>query len=198
MFDTKPLTFDELLRMHCPWVLEMRKHLGGREVPGPETAGFIANWLRRLGAPWADDETPWCGVAMAGCMEAAGLPFPRAYYRARQWVGFGRSIANGKASVAAVRRGIPYGALMVLDRPPRASDGHVGIYAGYAERSDGPAISLLAGNQGNAVSYATFPLSRVIYVGWPTEKPLSVDLGRYLIARALGFAPMPAASPGEA
>jgi uncharacterized protein (TIGR02594 family) len=187
----------DILR-YCPWVLELRRFVGQAEIPGPQTAPFILNWLRVLHTPWLDDESPWCGVAAAGCMEAVGLKYPTLYYRARSWVGFGRTIANGKAQVAASRRLIPYGALMVLDRPPRASDGHVGFYTGTAELSTGPAIVLLAGNQGNRVSYSTFPLSRVIYVGWPTPTPdLPPDIGRLLVSRALGV-PLAPVSTGEA
>jgi uncharacterized protein (TIGR02594 family) len=187
----------KFLTEHCPWMGEMQKHLGKAEVPGPTTAGFIAHWLKKLGTPWRDDETPWCGTAVAGCLEALDMPYPKAYYRARAWVGFGRPIATSKASALALRRLIPYGALMVLDRPPRASDGHVGFYAGSGERSDGPAVSLLGGNQGNKVSYATFPMSRVIYVAW-LDLLLDPYAGQMLVAKANGKAMMPPASRSEA
>lgn len=188
-----------ILSRRAPWVPEMQQYLGRAEIPGPRTAPFIANWLRRLHTPWTDDETPWCGVAMAGVMEALGLPYPRMYYRARKWVGYGRPIATGKAEVARMARSIPYGAICVLDRPPSPSDGHVGIYCGLRQPTGAAStISLLAGNQGNAVTYASFPLYRVLYVGWPAEATLTANARHILIATALGLTVMPPASGGEA
>lgn len=58
-----------------------RRYLGLREIKGPQHNSVIVGWLRRLRAWWADDETPWCGVAMAAWMSEAGLPYPKAYYR---------------------------------------------------------------------------------------------------------------------
>jgi uncharacterized protein (TIGR02594 family) len=191
------MTATDILRF-CPWVLEMRRFLGKAETPGPQTAPFISKWLKTLHAPWLDDETPWCGTAVAGCLEAVGLQYPKTYYRARSWVGFGIPIATGKAEVADRWPHIPYGALLVLDRPPSTSDGHVGFYAGTAQRTDTPqAVSLLAGNQGNAVTFASFPMRRVIYAGWPGPS-LSFPQSRALIAAALDTRTMPPASGGEA
>lgn len=191
------MTHAEMILRYCPWVAELQSFLGRAETPGPATAPFIARWLRKLHTPWTDDETPWCGVAMAGVLDACSLPYPRMYYRARKWVGFGIPLATGKTEVAKYIRTAPYGAVCVLDRPPREGDGHVGIYCGRAERSDGPIINLLAGNQGNAVTYATFPQSRVIYLGWPDKLPPRA-IFHVLNAKALGITTMPPASGGEA
>lgn len=191
------MTHAEMILRFCPWVEELQSYLGRAEMPGPATAPFITRWLRALHTPWTNDETPWCGVAMAGVLDACGLSYPKLYYRARQWVNFGIPLAIGKTEVAKSFRIVPYGAVCVLDRPPRAGDGHVGIYMGRVERSDGPRVSLLAGNQGNAVTYATFPQSRVIYLGWPDKLP-SPAIRSVLVAKALGITTMPPASGGEA
>lgn len=127
---------------------------GLREVPGAPTAPTIRRWLEELRAWWRDDETPWCGVAMAAWMRAAGQPIPREWYRARAWLGWGSPIAR-----AAV------GAVVVIDRKGGA---HVGLVVG--EDADGN-LQVLGGNQGDAVSVRAFPRNRVMGYRWPPRAP---------------------------
>jgi uncharacterized protein (TIGR02594 family) len=136
--------------------------LGQAEIPGPKTAGFIAGMLKGLHAWWGDDETPWCGVFVAHCLKAAGLPIAKQWWRARGWVGHGFLYATSRPVLD-----IPYGALVVLDRPPSKSHGHVGFHVKATHFNDGPGVVLLGGNQGNKVSYASYPKRRVIYWCWP-------------------------------
>lgn len=185
----------DLTRMYCPWMAIGGSLQGMAEVPGPKTAGFIAAMLKGLHAWWGDDETPWCGVFVAHCLQAAGLPLAKEWWRARGWQGYGRSFPLSTSS-----RDIPYGALVVLDRPPRPRDGHVGFFAGRVERSDwrNGGVSLLGGNQGNAVRYASFPRDRVVYWAWPGDA-LPVTIGRLLVAKGNGLLhAAPAPSTGEA
>jgi uncharacterized protein (TIGR02594 family) len=153
--------------------------LGQAEIPGPKTAGFIAGMLKGLHAWWGDDETPWCGVFVAHCLKAAGLPIAKQWWRARGWEGFGTPYAPDRFA-----REIPYGALVVLDRPPGKSHGHVGFYTKPTLLRDGPGLVLLGGNQDNQVSYASYPRRRVVYWCWPgTSAPYD-----FLLARLVGVA----------
>ena len=77
--------------LHEPvWLQIARGDIGLREIPGAPTAPRISQWLSKLGAWWRDDETPWCGVAVAGWMLQAGIDdLPKHWYRARGWLEWG-------------------------------------------------------------------------------------------------------------
>lgn len=129
-----------------------RRDIGLREIKGPKHAGRIVQMLRRLGAWWRDDETPWCGVAVAAWLSESGLPIPRHYYRALAWADYGKGCSRPVQ-----------GAIAVLSRN---GGGHVGIVTGVT--ADGEHVRLLGGNQGDAVNEAWFPAHRVIAYRLPT------------------------------
>ena len=89
---------------------------GVTEIPGPRHNSKILGWLQKLRAWWADDETPWCGVFVAHCMQESGLPLPRFWMRATDWLNWGAKLA---APVA--------GCVVVFQRP---GGGHVGFVTG--------------------------------------------------------------------
>lgn len=132
------------------WLTIGRKYVGLREVPGKTTAPTIARWLRRLGAWWQDDETPWCGTFVAGVLDEAGIPRARDWFRARAWLDWGASCG-----------GPMFGAIVVFHR---AGGGHVGFLVGRDERGR---LMVLGGNQGNAVTVAPFDAARVLGYRWP-------------------------------
>jgi uncharacterized protein (TIGR02594 family) len=138
---------------NVPWLIEARKHLGLREIPGAPTAPTIAKWLQSLGAWWRDDETPWCGVATAAWMQAAGVAPPKAWYRAKAWLDWGTPLARPAV-----------GCIVVFERQ---GGGHVGIVTGYDQRGR---LMVLGGNQGNAVNVAPFDLDRVAGYRWPADQ----------------------------
>lgn len=43
-----------------PWIIEAKKHIGLKEIPGPKHNATILSWLSQLKAWWKEDETPWC------------------------------------------------------------------------------------------------------------------------------------------
>lgn len=122
-----------------------RRDIGLREIKGPKHAGRIVQMLQRLGAWWRDDETPWCGVAMAAWLSAAGYPIPKHYYRALAWAAYGDACP-----------GPAQGAIAVLTRK---GGGHVGIVTGVTR--DGSHVRLLGGNQNDAVNETWFPSTRI-------------------------------------
>jgi uncharacterized protein (TIGR02594 family) len=132
------------------WLTIARKYVGLREVPGKTTAPVIARWLRRLGAWWRDDETPWCGVFVAGVLDEAGIPRVKNWFRARAWLDWGSSCG-----------GPMVGAIVVFQR---AGGGHVGFLVGRDERGR---LMILGGNQANAVTIAPFDPERVLGYRWP-------------------------------
>lgn len=134
-----------------PWLVEARKHVGLREVPGKTHAPMIQRWLRKLGAWWEDDETPWCGTFVAACLQAAHEPVPKAWYRARAYLELGKGLPDPVL-----------GAVVVFTRE---LGGHVGFVVGEDEYGR---LMVLGGNQGNAVSIAPFDPARVLGFRWPS------------------------------
>jgi uncharacterized protein (TIGR02594 family) len=104
------------------------------------------------------DEVPWCSSFLNRLCWLLRLPRTKSA-AARSWLSVGRAIPLGEAHV---------GDVVVLKRGPGESPGpdvldapgHVGLYAG----SDGSAILILGGNQGNGVTVARFDSRRVLGV----------------------------------
>lgn len=138
------------------WLVLARQDIGLREVKGAQTAPKIAGWLQRLGAWWRDDETPWCGTAVAAWMQACNIDPPKAWYRAKAWAEWGSKITNP----------VP-GCVVVFDR---AGGGHVGLVVG---KTPDNRLLVMGGNQGDAVSIVPFDRSRVIAYRWPVGRPLA-------------------------
>ena len=133
------------------WIAEARKHIGLAEIPGKQHNPVIVNWLKTLSAWWAEDETPWCGTYVAYCLRSAGRGIPKHWYRAREYENYGTKLQQPA-----------YGCLAVLTR---TGGGHVAFVVGEDKAGN---LLLLGGNQGNKVSIAAFPRSRVTAYVWPT------------------------------
>lgn len=127
------------------WLRFARADLGLREIPGTGTSAKILRWLIELGAWWRDDETPWCGVACAAWMKQCGIAPPKAYYRAKAWLEWGRAIDKPVLGCVVV-----FG---------REGGGHVALAVGTTKEGR---IVCIGGNQGNSVSQAAFPIGRVL------------------------------------
>lgn len=132
------------------WLTEARRHLGVAEIPGAKTSPVIASWLHKLRAWWIDDETPWCGVFVAACLDSCAISLPKAWMRAKSWMDWGLPIV--KPAV---------GCVVIFER---VGGGHVGFVIGQDEQGR---LLVLGGNQGNKVSIAPFMRDRVIGYRWP-------------------------------
>lgn len=141
--------------MDYPWIIEAKKHLGLKEIPGTKHNPIIMGWLKAMGAWWNDDETPWCGVMVAHCMKVAKLPYPKLYMRATEWANWG------------VKLDTPIDGCVVVFS--RKGGGHVGFVIGQTSTGY---LSVLGGNQGNAVTIAKFDKDRVVGYYWPKEVPI--------------------------
>jgi len=138
------------------WMQTANSFIGLREVAGPKHNKTILGWLDKLGAWWRDDETAWCGVFVAHCMQETALPFPDMYMRAKAWADYGSLLQ---------RERLAPGAILVFDR---AGGGHVGFYVG----EDAGHYFVLGGNQGNAVSVMKLGKSRIVASRWPKGEPV--------------------------
>ena len=143
-----------------PWLAVARNYIGTKEVPGSkDVAPTIAKWLLSLHAWWRDDETPWCGVAVAAWMREAGIQqLPVHWYRAKGWLGWGITLTQPCV-----------GCIVVFERP---GGGHVGLVDG---RDQFGRLLVIGGNQGDRVSRAAFETSRVLGYRWPSGQPRPTD-----------------------
>jgi uncharacterized protein (TIGR02594 family) len=138
------------------WLKIARSYDGLKEIPGPRHNQTIIRWLVKLRAWWNDDETPWCGVFVAHCMQESWLPFPQLYMRAKAWSDYGSLLRRDRLAP---------GAILVFDR---AGGGHVGFYVG----EDAGFYYVLGGNQSNAVNVMKLGKSRLVASRWPKGEPV--------------------------
>lgn len=143
------------------WYEEARKHLGLREYPGSRHNPTIMAWARRLGAKvlgmnYTNDETPWCGLFVAHCIESAGWEPAKIAVRAKAWATWGRQLNAPRL-----------GCVLVFDRE---GGGHVGFYAG----ENATHYYVIGGNQGNSVSEMLLKKDRLVQGGmrWPVGPEL--------------------------
>ncbi len=140
-----------------PWVTFGRSKVGEREIVGPKHNTWIVAAWKRLGAGWfVDDETPWCGNFVAQCMEAAGLPWPKEFARAKAWATYGRPLATAVVGAIGVKS--------------RVGGGHVFIIIG--ETPDGRSFKVLEGNANNMVRIGDIPKAVVEAIRWPLNVPV--------------------------
>lgn len=140
------------------WLIEARRHLGQKEVPGPGVNAWLRDlWHGLPGGPWFwqhygqdDSKLPWCGAFMAGVFKRAGIALPKRYASAAGWLDWGRRLESPTV-----------GCVVVFSRK---GGGHVGLVLG---RDQHDRLMVLGGNQGDAVTVAPFDRARVTGYQWP-------------------------------
>ena len=156
------------------WITEGRRHLGLAEIPGQASNPTIQRWLRKLGAWWNDDATPWCGTYVAHCLRECSIAPPKAWYRAKAYLDWGLVLDTPRV-----------GCIVVYERQ---GGGHVGFVVG---KTPANRLAVLGGNQGDRVSIASFPRERVLGYRWPNEAIGSISYDALPVVNV-------AASGGEA
>ena len=121
------------------WIAEARKHLGLREIKGQKHNLTIIAWLQKLKAWWREDETPWCSVYIAHCLQTANVGIPKHWYRALDYLNYGQKLSKPAYGCVAVKT--------------RKGGGHVAFVVG--QLADGRLVCL-GGNQNDMVSYALY------------------------------------------
>lgn len=136
-----------------------RQYLGQREIKGPHHNAHILKFWRNIGAPFADDETPWCGAFVGGVLFEAGIKPVAGGASARAWL---------KLPVKLDKPA--FGCVVVFWRgSPTGGNGHVGFVVGKDPRGN---IMVLGGNQGDAVNIKPFDTARVLGYRWPGIMPM--------------------------
>lgn len=132
--------------IELPWITEARKHIGQREIPGRDNNPLIVQFFKDIDSAWFNnDEIAWCAAFLGHCLKVAGLPTTRSA-RALSYQNYG---ARLHAPV--------YGCIATKERRNASGvvvGGHVTFVIG---RTPYGALLCLGGNQGDAVSIATYP-----------------------------------------
>lgn len=148
------------------WIAVGRTLIGTQEIRGPKHNGWIVNMWKRLGAWFRDDETAWCGGFVGHCMDAVGLPIPKAFYRAAAWKGYGRTLTAARVGCIGVKS--------------RAGGNHVFFIIG--ETRGGKYYKVLHGNAGDMVCIGDIAKASVDALQWPNGvylPPLGTPLPEY-------------------
>jgi uncharacterized protein (TIGR02594 family) len=136
------------------WLSEAWRELGQREVPGAVDNARVVAMYRDAGhGELQHDETAWCAAFAGACLVRAGLKGSGSLM-ARSYLSWGEDAHEPRT-----------GAIAVLSRGGDPALGHVGLLIGETEDS----VILLGGNQGDAVSVAAFPRSRLLGLRWPAK-----------------------------
>lgn len=137
------------------WLQLARDKIGAHEIAGNQDNPEILKFYADSGHPEIKhDETAWCAAFVGSMLERSGTPSAKTL-SARDYMNWGKKLDKPQI-----------GCVCVFSRgDPRAYQGHVGFYVG--ESTDGDSILLLAGNQGDQVSIAKQPKSRLLGYRWP-------------------------------
>lgn len=147
------------------------REVGQKEVPGRGSNPRILEYRKIGKTPLAGEDSlvPWCAIFVNAALEAVGIRGTRS--------GMARSYERSSDFVKLP--GPALGAVVTKWRSsPKSGLGHVGFYAGHDARGR---VVFLGGNQGDAVSKASFDPTQVTGYWWPKGQPLpkvgKVDAG---------------------
>lgn len=143
------------------WLVRARAELGVRETPGPKSTARILQYRDMAGVKLGgeDGATPWCAIFANAMLEASGIHGTRS--------GMGRSFMHWGVGVAE-----PFaGAVCAFSSDRGPTSGHATFATG---RYTSTHIEVLGGNQGDAVSIALWPRSKLLGYRWPAAFPLPV------------------------
>lgn len=136
-----------------------QRFVGVHEITGERDAPVILWMLQLCDGAAQHDEIAWCSAFVNAVAWLLRLPRSKSL-AARSWLAVGRPVpladARPEFDVVILNRGTePQPGPEELHAP-----GHVGYFAGL----EGDRVLVLGGNQGDSVSVASFPVSRVLGV----------------------------------
>jgi len=133
------------------WLQIARMELGEHEVKGGVHNDRIVEYHSFTSLSANEDEVPWCAAFVCWCLAKAGYQHTNSA-AAKSYIGYGTASPTWRE----------VGSIVVLSRE---GGNHVGFLVGHTENT----LTLLGGNQGDAVSIKTFPLSRLKDIRWPVK-----------------------------
>jgi uncharacterized protein (TIGR02594 family) len=154
-----------------------RELVGIREASGSADNPKIMEMYKAVGHDWVEhDETAWCAAYVGYCLEKAGIRSTRAL-NARSYLNFGT-----KVELADAREGD----IAVFARGNSEWQGHVAFFV----KATATQITVLGGNQSDAVTIANYPKARLLGIRRPISSetnPAPSVLGIQQRLRALGY-----------
>lgn len=142
-------------------MLEARRLIGTREIPGTRHNAEILRWWASIHSKIRNDETPYCAAFVGHCLESTKILSTRSE-AARSYAKWGEAV-EGPYHMA-------YGAILVLSRPGAPSwSGHVTFLTGYDP--DAEVFQGLGANQDNQVRFSEYPAKRLVALRWPKLWP---------------------------
>ncbi len=149
-----------------PWLLKAREELVKQPPikeqgtpPNPE----IVKYFKATDLD-TSEELAWCGAFVAWCLKNSGDASAAASVvkeaaRAASWHGWGEELSLKSNAV-------PAGAVVVLSPSPNTdSSGHVAFFVKW-KNAQKTHVTLLGGNQSDALNEKDFPASQIVWIGW--------------------------------
>lgn len=134
------------------WLRLARKELGTKEFPGPSNNQTVTQYYADSIGRHMADSVPWC-AAFVGAMLARAGRKPSGSLMARSYLDWG----------AKLDEPIP-GAIVVFARG-RPPSGHVAIVESVTNET----LTVIGGNQSDAVTRANYPRSKALGYRWPKK-----------------------------
>lgn len=136
------------------WLAEARALVGLKEIVGSRHEKKVVQFFADAGHAWVkDDETAWCAAFVNAMLAKAGVKGTGSL-AARSFLKWGEKLKAPKP-----------GCIVVFKRGNSSWQGHVAFFI----RTVGASIEVLGGNQGNAVSIAKYPKSKLLGYRWPAQ-----------------------------
>lgn len=132
------------------WLELARQELGTREYPGPANNPTVQQYYVDSVSKKYADEISWCAAFVGAMLARAGCR-PSGSLLARSYLKWGIKLERPREGCIVIfKRGEPW-------------QGHVAFF----EADHGSFVSVVGGNQADAVTRARFPKSKIIGYRWP-------------------------------
>ena len=137
------------------WLKDAYKDIGMKEYAGKKHNPLIVKLFSTIKMSGIkDDETPWCAAFVGAKLEGAGFRSTRSAW-ALDYAKWGVSCACVRGAIGYKKR---------VNSAGKVIGGHVFFVVGQTQ--DGKVLAL-GGNQGNAVSIATYDKRDIVGYRWP-------------------------------
>ena len=130
------------------WMRTAQAETGVHELAGPKHNPRVLQYHDATELDAGSDETPWCAAFVSWVLQASGLPSLRTA-RASDYLAYGVAVETPC-----------YGAIAVVR-------GHRFAHVGFVVQADARNVTLLGGNQGDAVSIGRFPRASFLAFRYP-------------------------------
>lgn len=146
-------------KYNAPLLSTAKAYIGTKEWAGAEHNPTVVQLFADSGHSWVkDDETPWCAAFVGSVLAQVGL-YGTGKLNARSYLEWGEKVSLKDAQA---------GDVVILWRGSvNAKTGHVAFLVGFY----GDRVLLRGGNQGNAVSDATYPVERILGIRRAVDAP---------------------------